>query len=738
MGDLGDGRLYIVILEHWWKALRGVERLPAMSFFFPVPDVLAYSDCAVLYAIPYSVLRAVGVDVFLAFQWSMFLVSVLGFLSTFWLLIRHFDFDPFYAAWGAILVAAPNQLFLSSLHPQLLAVSFVPLIVFLGMEAATLLRDRRIAAGRWLLLCAGLLLSALFLTSFYVAWFALFSGVILIVLLALRSPTATVQAVRRFWPEGIVFALAVCVGLVPFLMLYLPAARSLGGRPFGELFLAHPSDLVNIGPDNLFWRRVIHGGGSHELQYGWPPVTLALFLVSAVYAWWPRSARAHLSTRERSRLILTRNLSLLVLVVLALLVVQIGPVPAWLLVYRMVPGALAIRTTFRGALVLNGALVLTCLSGVWLLRWRLARSRSTALSSLLVLLAVFSLLEQTNAEPMYRIDRVEEDALLERIPPPPAACRCFFVWPWPTSIRPSYGSQVDAMLISERFNLPTLNGYSGWLPRGWNLNPGPDYQKRALDWAYRHSLASGLCRLNLPKATWALAPFPPAYADPLPGDVRFVNLMYTGFLGRQPSQAELNSQTNTLQEGKSRSDVAMALFDSAEFNNNGGFVAAAYVGILGRDADYASWLGSRAAMDSGALSPMQLTAGMLNSAEYHTKYGAPAADVFVKTLYNNALRRDPAPAEMASQLAVLEAGISRAQSAYNLLTGSEFQRISGPRIMAVLVYACMLQRDAKPRERDYWANLVRGGMTVNQLFDHFVNSAEMEIRLRTGIQDKHP
>jgi hypothetical protein len=448
--------------------------------------------------------------VFLAFQWSLFLVSVVGFLSAFWLLIRHFDFDPLYAAWGAILFAVPNQLFLSALHPQLFAVNFIPLIVFLGMEAAARLRGGNPAAGRWLLVGSGLLLSALFLTSFYVAWFALFSAVVLVVLLALGSPSAALRAVRRFWREGMIFALAVGAGLVPFLMLYLPAAIGLGGRSFGDVMLARPYDLASVGPDNLFWRGVIHIGGSHELHYGWPPATLALFLASAAYVWWPASALAHSSASERWRLTLTRNLSLLVLAVLALLVVHIGPAPAWLLVYRMAPGANAIRAPFRGAVVLNGALVLACLSGVWLMFKRLARLRSRALSALLAWIAVFSIVEQINMEAMYRNDRVAEGGLLDRVPPPPAICRCFFVSPWPESIRPSYGSQVDAMLIGERVILPTLNGYSGWVPRGWDLNPGPDYEKRALDWASGHALTDGLCRLDLPKATWTPAPFPPS------------------------------------------------------------------------------------------------------------------------------------------------------------------------------------------------------------------------------------
>jgi hypothetical protein len=506
MGDLGDGRFYLVIVEHWRRVFLGAEHAHNLSFFFPAPGVLAYSDCLLLYAIPYTLLRAMGAGIFLAFQWSLFLISMVGFLSAFWLLIRHFDFDPLYASWGAMLFAAPNQLFLSSMHPQLFAVNFVPAIVFLGMEGAARLRSRRVAAGRWLFIGCGFLLSALFLTSFYVAWFALFSAMLFIALVALGNPSAAWRAVRRFWREGMVFALAAGAGLVPFLMLYGPAAGSLGGRPFADVALARPYDLANIGPANIFWRLVFPINTAHEMQYGWPPVTLALFLASAAYAWWPASAKAHSSAEERWRLILTRTLSLLALLVLGLLVIPNGSAPAWMLAYRLAPGANAIRAPFRGAVVLNGALVLVCLSGVWLMSRRLAGTRFTLLASLLPWIALFSLLEQANAWPVYRNDRVVEEGLLARVPPPPPGCRSFFVTPWPEAIRPSYGSQIDAMLISQRFNLPTLNGYSGWVPPGWDLNPGPDYEKHALDWASRHALTSGLCRLDLPKATWTLAP----------------------------------------------------------------------------------------------------------------------------------------------------------------------------------------------------------------------------------------
>ncbi|MGA2183523.1 MAG: SBBP repeat-containing protein [Bryobacteraceae bacterium] len=219
--------------------------------------------------------------------------------------------------------------------------------------------------------------------------------------------------------------------------------------------------------------------------------------------------------------------------------------------------------------------------------------------------------------------------------------------------------------------------------------------------------------------------------NPAVEDNRFVDLMYFGFLGRAPSPTELSTKLNALQQGTiTRTDLAVSLFNSTEFNNNGRFIAGAYVGILGRDAEYTGWLFQRSAMNSGIINQMQLLTNMSNSAEYQLKYGTPANDVFVNTLYNNLLRRDPTSTELANQLALLQSGTSRAQLAYNLLTGTEFQQDSGPRLTAFLQYACLLLRDAEQWERDYWANLMAtNAMTVNQVFYDFVNSAEMGIEL---------
>jgi hypothetical protein len=218
--------------------------------------------------------------------------------------------------------------------------------------------------------------------------------------------------------------------------------------------------------------------------------------------------------------------------------------------------------------------------------------------------------------------------------------------------------------------------------------------------------------------------------NPAAENERFVDLMYFGFLGRQPTAAELSAQLAALAGGGlSWTGLAVNLFNSAEFNNGGRFAAGVYVGILGRDADYSGWLFQRSALINGVISQTQLVANTLNSAEYLLTYGTPSDTQFVLLLYQNVLRRQPSQAELNAQLALLQSGTSRTQLAMNFLTSAEFQQNSGAKLNAFLAYACLLQRDAEQWERDFWANLMNTSMTVSQVFNGFVTSPEFAIRL---------
>ena len=79
--------------------------------------------------------------------------------------------------------------------------------------------------------------------------------------------------------------------------------------------------------------------------------------------------------------------------------------------------------------------------------------------------------EQYNHHSNARLDVVEARRTLASHPPPPAECEVFQVAPPFPPGRPDHALQLDAMLLAQRFGIPTVNGYSGQLPRGWPGGP---------------------------------------------------------------------------------------------------------------------------------------------------------------------------------------------------------------------------------------------------------------------------
>lgn len=135
---------------------------------------------------------------------------------------------------------------------------------------------------------------------------------------------------------------------------------------------------------------------------------------------------------------------------------------------------------------------------------------------LLVAGAGMLLLEQVVTAAPAALDRPAELAWLRAIPSPPAACRAFFVsrarpGVWQSAeVNARYSHNVDAMLLSEWFVLPTINGYSTFNPRDWDFaQPDrPDYRSRVSAYATAHRV-TGLCGLDLLTDTWSTMPLTP-------------------------------------------------------------------------------------------------------------------------------------------------------------------------------------------------------------------------------------
>jgi hypothetical protein len=527
-GTVGDNRFIIAILEHWRALAHGQASFTSPNFFWPQRDVLGYSESLFLFSLPYAVGRGAGLDPYIAFELTLILFKAVGFFSMLWLFRSFIGVSRSVALVGSTLFTLSNQYFVDSEHAQLVMVAFVPLLACLACAAWVAIGRGQTRLGHVYSGTFGLLLALVLFTSFYIGWLAMLAaGLVIASALLLRLLQARDLSALREWARLAtgripLFATAVlvfAVAIIPFLITYLPALKETSGRPFQEdlLYSARPMDLINVGRGNWVWGRALeavmiwsgHGPMTPgEAQRGWPLLILALIATGLLPGFRTRAdrGRSGLLQCHRSLLAATLGVSFLIGWVIS---VKFGERSLWWLVFEFIPGGAAIRVPARFNIVLNilaviiACLVLENLRNRGRRVWRIAYWG----------MSFFLVAEQINAGSNHLIHRNSEKSIFARVRRPPSTCRSFFLaYPAREHEAPPvpYVIQLDAMLVARTYDIPTVNGYSGWFPPGWAfLIFDKGYIQNVRKWARAKSVTRGLCALDLRDGSWTPVDFTP-------------------------------------------------------------------------------------------------------------------------------------------------------------------------------------------------------------------------------------
>ena len=503
LGDRHDGVIELSILEHWRNVLRGTEAWNRTAYFWPVPGTLGYNDGYLAFGLLHAVFRGLGADPFLSGELVNMALRALGFLGMYALARRLFGLELGWALLAAALFTLANNLAIRASHAQLFCVSLAPGLALLLAEALRALQAGRRGAllGRGAGFVAGF--AVWLLSGFYMAWyFVFFCTTALACWLVLAGRPARAGLWRALRAQAPVLAglgaLAALLNL-PFLLVYLPKAAETGMHAWTMVrqYTPSPLDMLNVGERNLAWGWLVRllnfafrpdMPAWSEQMTGFPLALLALF---AAALWRPPGG------------VVMKALALATALTW-LLTLRFGPASAWWLVYEAFPGARAARVVARYQIFL--ALPVTLLAVAALARWAPRMSRLS-----LGLLVALLLVEQLNGYAPTFLDRPHELARLRAVPPPPAACRSFFVTAARTESR--FGEEVDnvynhnteAMLVAEVIGLPTINGISTFNPPLWpdGLPGTPAYAAAVRAYAVAHAL-EGLCGLDLRRFSWSI------------------------------------------------------------------------------------------------------------------------------------------------------------------------------------------------------------------------------------------
>ena len=513
-GNVGDTRLQVYLSEQWFLVLRGAQPWRDPPFFYPVKGVLGYTDTMFLYQIFFAPLRLLRAEPFLAFQLTIVAMSLMGFIC-FVLLVRKLFRPPLILALvGALVFTFANSLWVHPGSSQLFGIYFAPPIALVALGAWRSRQSRpllSVALG----VVFGLLSSLFLFSTYYVAWFSILAGVTIFIFCFVFAPrmmtSEVMHAMLTGWRVILAGVVGFVVGIVPFLLTYVPVVRDLGSRKYGDALFYAPkwNDVINVGVGNLLWGHLIHNSwsapspASYEVSYAITPILMLTVVVGALAILWALLMRATpFTTSLRVALALCCTTILFTLLPIN---TQIGSL--WVAVWHL-PGADAIRAIDRVQVTnsLLTALALVALGTEALRHWRRLQTSTTLRVVGVIFLGVI-LAEQLNTTSASQMRRSAQVALLSAVPPVPAGCTSFFVDDSVRSLR-FYVYQTSAMMISQRVDLPTVNGYSGDNPPGWNLEqPGlPGYLAYVKQWTAAHGLTTGVCEYDLGTDKWHTQP----------------------------------------------------------------------------------------------------------------------------------------------------------------------------------------------------------------------------------------
>ena len=466
-GDRADSMIELAILEHWRNVWAGAANWSQTFYFFPYAATLGYNDCYLVSGLFYTVWR-IGFDPFLAVLLTAATFRTIAFFSCLWLFARVVRVPWPSALLAASLFTIASYQYLQLSHGQFQVQALLPLLA--GSTWRGVCRQRAGLAGVAMMYAAGsgLILALLFLTSFYIGWFALFYLVLFAIAALLdrmgaRRPIDW-RAARRAFSTISIGAATFGSAIAPLIWLYLPKLRESGGHSFAASFvrMLEPIDLVRLPPGNLLWGRTSPAVPADDIlalerDAGIPFLLLSLILVSLVLAM--------RRDPERTRPAWARPLAVASIAAIAL-TTRIGGLNYWWILWEMVPGASALRVVARVHLVLILPFLLLVTSLLrWPNRWRLGAP-----------LAFLLIAEQLTSTPVAALDRASLDSLLA-LPAPPRDCPAFVA----IVTRPGddfdqhlpmgglYAHNVDAMLLAEWWRTPTPNGFSTFNPPDWNF-----------------------------------------------------------------------------------------------------------------------------------------------------------------------------------------------------------------------------------------------------------------------------
>lgn len=502
-GNCLDNRFAIYILEHWYRFFQNKVAFLSPQMFFPIKHTLAYSDLFLIHALPFSLLRWFGLNLFSAYQATVLVLNFLTYVACFLCIKNGFNIRTAPSIIGALFFVLNSPKMNRIVHAQLQPI-FIPCLA-MWLLITVWKRYGRLTSRQLFAYFSAILFLILLqcLTSYYIGWFFvfwlfLFSILCLFIKDARRILMTFVHKMNWYF---LGLAIVAIVALLPLAIIYIPTAYDVGVRQYENVANLIPTgwSFLHMGYGNYLWGWLpLKINAISSLTYGWEHTLgmgiFATITLIVMTCWSFLHIRKIKFNTNEERIIGFISLMIISTIIFIMIGIKLfGRYSLWYFVYCYFPGAKGIRAVGR-YMVLLALPISICFSFVFdrmfamLLRIS-NKLRKIAGFILLSVGAVFLLAEQCGTLGGFSKSGQEcyLNTLRNRLPD---ISKSFYVSARNNIRRNDVELQIDALLISALTGIPTLNGYSGFSPRGWELSAiqKESYKKHVQDWVKAHEL----------------------------------------------------------------------------------------------------------------------------------------------------------------------------------------------------------------------------------------------------------
>ena len=460
-----DNTIHTAILEHWFNVFKGINSWSEVNYFFPYSKTIAQTDAYFLISVFYIPFRLLEIDPYLSTELAGVCLKIFGFFFAYLFSRLVINFRHSYAILVAILFTLNNAMTIHGYRIQLATVAFLPLfaiLLYLTIKYLTL-------NNRKLYLIFGSLFSFLFglwcFTCLYASYF-FFIFILLFLFVNIFLNFSRIVSLAKQVKKLYLYSF--------FIAVTFAVSKSIESKPRSLDAVIYSTvrieELMQVGQNNLFNYPVFQRfigiiSPNYMPDLNWEYHNMGFTLTVSVLSILALVKFLRNFRILKSNLVYQLGITSFMFMVL---IINVFEKSLWLYVYNYFPGGKALGVISVSLIFLAFPIYIVVVYYI-----------STTIKRKLILLPIIALLVigELNSPPL-KLDRRKEIEMNFTVSPPQITCNSFYVTGWDNQetnpgywewFNNQYAHNVSAMLLSQKLNIPTLNGMASFIPKDYNL-----------------------------------------------------------------------------------------------------------------------------------------------------------------------------------------------------------------------------------------------------------------------------